>query len=103
MKRTNKRAALNCAYAVCFLGGLAVAPVASYAQDYPTRAIRIVVGYGPGSGGEVTARLLGERLGEQLGQRFVIEDKVGASGSIAIDTVAKSRPDGYTLGMIAAG
>ena len=70
------------------------------AQDaYPSRAITIVVPFGPGSGTDVGARLLGQKLSEALKQPVVIENKPGANGSIAAAYVAKAKPDGYTLFM----
>jgi tripartite-type tricarboxylate transporter receptor subunit TctC len=69
----------------------------SFAQSYPTKPIRIVVPFPAGGGADVTARQLGPKLGDALGQQFVIENRVGAGGSIAMEGVAKSAPDGYTL------
>ena len=72
----------------------------AWAQEpYPNRAISIVVPFGPGSGTDIGARLLGQKLGESLGRAVVIENKPGANGSIAAEYVAKSKPDGYTLFM----
>ena len=70
------------------------------AQDvYPSRPITIVVPFGPGSGTDLGARLLGQKLAESLGQPVVIDNKPGANGSIAAELAARSRPDGYTLMM----
>jgi tripartite-type tricarboxylate transporter receptor subunit TctC len=70
------------------------------AQDvYPSRPTTIVVAFGPGSGTDVGARLLGQKLSEALGRPVVIENKPGANGSIAAAYVAKAKPDGYTLFM----
>ena len=70
------------------------------AQDvYPSRPITIVVPFGPGSGTDLGARLLGQKLSEALGQPVVIDNKPGANGSIAAELAAKARPDGYTLMM----
>ena len=75
-----------------------VSPVS--AQDvYPSRPISIVVAFGPGSGTDVGARLLGQKLSEALGRPVVIDNKPGANGSIAAAYVAKAKPDGYTLFM----
>ena len=75
-----------------------ISPV--WAQDvYPSRPISIVVAFGPGSGTDVGARLLGQKLSEALGRPVVIENKPGANGSIAAAYVAKAKPDGYTLFM----
>lgn len=69
------------------------------AQQYPNRAIRIVVGYSPGGGVDVSARAIGKKLSETLGQPIVVENRPGASGNAAAALVAKSPPDGYTLFM----
>ena len=67
------------------------------AQAYPTRPVRIVVGYPPGGGVDITARLIGQWLSERLGQQFVIENRPGATSNIATEAVARAAPDGYTL------
>src|SRR6195952_616315 len=70
------------------------------AQDYPTRAVRIIVPFGAGGPADVTARLLGNVLQESFGQPFVIENRTGAGGVIGTLEAAKSPPDGYTLLMM---
>jgi tripartite-type tricarboxylate transporter receptor subunit TctC len=65
--------------------------------DYPTRPVRIVVGFAAGSAFDILARIIGQWLSEKLGQPFVVENRPGAAGSIATETVARARPDGYTL------
>ena len=80
--------------------GAVAFPVASrtaWAQTYPARPVRIIVGYPAGGGADITARLMGQWLSERLGQAFVIENRPGASGTIAVDSVVRSPPDGYTL------
>ena len=67
------------------------------ALDYPTRPVRIIVGFGPGSGTDITARLLGQRLSERLGQSFIVDDRPGAATNIATEAVVRAAPDGYTL------
>jgi tripartite-type tricarboxylate transporter receptor subunit TctC len=70
------------------------------AQDYPTRTIRIVVGFGAGGGTDLAARIMAQALQEQLGQSVVVENKPGGGGAMAADQVAKSPKDGYTLLMM---
>jgi len=70
---------------------------AAAAQDYPNRPIRFIVGAPPGGNVDTIARLLGNEMSKGLGQSIVVEDKPGASGSIAAEAVARSDPDGYTL------
>jgi tripartite-type tricarboxylate transporter receptor subunit TctC len=67
------------------------------AQAYPTRPVRIVVGFNPGGSPDVTARLIGQWLSNRLGQQFVIENRTGGGGNIATEMVLKAPPDGYTL------
>src|SRR4051794_29337976 len=70
------------------------------AKAYPTRPVRIVVGYAPGGGVDITARLIGQWLSERLGQSFIIENKPGAASNIATEYVIRSPADGYTLQLI---
>lgn len=74
----------------------------SVAQNYPVRAVRILVGFSPGGSMDVTARLLAERLRNVLGQQVLVENRTGAGGSLAAQALAKSPPDGYML-MLAGG
>jgi tripartite-type tricarboxylate transporter receptor subunit TctC len=67
------------------------------AQAYPSRPVRIIFGLASGSAGDILARLIGQWLSERLGQPFVIENRVGAGGTVAAEAVVRSPPDGYTL------
>ena len=69
----------------------------SWALDYPTRPVRIVVGFPPGQAADITVRLIGQRFSEHLGQPFIIENRPGAGTNIATEAVAHAPPDGYTL------
>jgi tripartite-type tricarboxylate transporter receptor subunit TctC len=77
----------------------AVSPFAK-AEAYPTHPVRIVAGYAPGGGVDITARLIGQWLSERLGQSFIIENKPGAASNIATEYVIRSPADGYTLQLI---
>src|SRR5687767_3970459 len=72
---------------------------AAQAQDYPSKPVRMVVGFPPGGGTDVVARILAPRMSELLGQPVVIENRPGATGTVAAGQVAKSPPDGYTIMM----
>jgi tripartite-type tricarboxylate transporter receptor subunit TctC len=92
---------MTCATAVAgvALAGVALAqgPATSSGQAFPTRPIRLVVSFTPGGGADFTARTVGQKMSELLGQQVVVENKPGANGLVGCDAVAKSAPDGYTM------
>src|SRR3954447_22722833 len=69
----------------------------AWAQAYPTRPVRIIVGFPAGSGVDIVARLVGQWLAERVGQPFIIENRPGAGGNIATEAVVRAAPDGQTL------
>jgi tripartite-type tricarboxylate transporter receptor subunit TctC len=86
------------------VAGAAVLPAMSRfarAQTYPTRPVRLIIGYPPGGSADMTARLMGQWLSERLGQTFVIESRPGAATNIATEAVVHAPPDGYTLLLVA--
>ena len=85
--------------------GAAALPVASrfaFAQAYPTRPVRVIVGFTPGGAPDILARLMGQWLSERLGQQFVIDNRPGGGGNIGTQAVVRASADGYTLLMVGA-
>jgi tripartite-type tricarboxylate transporter receptor subunit TctC len=74
-----------------------LAPGLALAQTYPVKPVRVIIVFPPGGSNDVTGRIVFQKMGEQLGQQFVIENRGGAAGTIGADLVAKSPGDGYTL------
>lgn len=72
-------------------------PLAVQAQAYPSKPIRVIVGFAPGGSADLTARAVGQKLGELLGQTVVVDNRAGASGIIGTELAARGTPDGYTL------
>ena len=81
---------------LCLAAAMLVASPA-FAQGWPSRPVRVVAAYPAGGSIDIVARLVSQRLGESLGQPFIVENKAGAAGNIGTDFVAKAAPDGYTL------
>jgi tripartite-type tricarboxylate transporter receptor subunit TctC len=85
------------AAALVLVASLMATSYAEQADNYPSRPVRIVIGFGAGGGTDAVARIVAQGLQERLGGTFLVENKPGASGRLAPDAVAKSQPDGYTL------
>jgi tripartite-type tricarboxylate transporter receptor subunit TctC len=82
------------------MAGAAALPALSqvaWTQNYPSRPVRIIIGYAAGGGLDITARLIGQWLSERLGQQFIVENRTGAATNIAAGAVVNARPDGHTL------
>jgi tripartite-type tricarboxylate transporter receptor subunit TctC len=88
-------------FLVLALLALSAAPAA--AQDWPSKTVRFVVPFGPGSTPDIIARLISDKLQAKLGQTFIVENKAGASGMTGTDAVAKAEPDGHTIGISLGG
>jgi tripartite-type tricarboxylate transporter receptor subunit TctC len=85
------------------VAALGIAPLAHAADPYPTRPLRIIVGYGTGGTADSLGRLLADKLSARLGQPVVVENKPGAGGMIGTDATAKAAPDGYTITLASIG
>jgi tripartite-type tricarboxylate transporter receptor subunit TctC len=77
--------------------GLAAVAAGAQAQGFPVKPVRVIVGFPAGSGADITARVIGARLGDALAQQVVVDNRPGAASNIAADLAAKSPPDGHTL------
>src|SRR5690242_19123523 len=88
------RASVGCFLALVLL---ALLPHVANAGDYPERSVRLLVGLAAGGGTDAVARIVADKLSEQLGQRFVVENRTGMGGNLATEAVINSTPDGYTL------
>jgi tripartite-type tricarboxylate transporter receptor subunit TctC len=69
----------------------------TWALDYPTRPVRLIVGFAPGGPTDIAARLIGQWLSQRLGRQFIVENRPGGTGNVATESVVRSAPDGYTL------
>src|SRR6516162_11216320 len=99
-----RRLARRCRVAaMASLAAFALATGPAAAADYPTKPVRVFVPYGPGGVGDLTMRLLADKLGQELKQQFVVENRPGAGGIVNMSEVMRARPDGYTLGEMGNG
>ena len=87
---------------LALLAAVSISPSGAWAQDYPSRPIRIIQGFAPGGNADSIARLLGQEMSRGLGQPVIVETKAGAGGNIAAEAVARAQADGYTL-LLAVG
>lgn len=93
-------ALVSLAMALALSGGVMAQ---STSESYPSKPVKVMVGYGPGGTGDLTVRLVAQKLADKLGQPFVIENRPGAGGIVASQIAQQAAPDGYTLNFIAAG
>src|SRR5580692_10134474 len=103
-KRMTRRAFSEAALAAAAASTLALRSAPGWAQPgYPTRPVRVILPFAAGGQADIITRLVAERLGEKLGQRFVIENQAGPGGIVAARSVLSAAPDGYTLGLATNG
>ncbi len=79
------------------VAAVSAVPVTAFGQAYPTKPIRLIVPFGPGTGSDVLGRVIAQKMSEQMGQTVVIDNRPGASGAVGTELGARSAPDGYTL------
>ena len=96
-KETFMKTILSAAFAALAVAGMNSPHPASAAEEFPNKQIRFVVPYPPGGANDTVARVVAQKLSENMGQAVVVDNKPGASGMIAGEFVARSAPDGYTV------
>ena len=90
------------AHALALAALVAFAPLFAFAQDYPNRPVKILVPYPPGGASDVTARIVADKLSKKWNNPVFVENRAGVNGIIGTETIARSAPDGYTLGLVAS-
>src|SRR5215213_1035376 len=85
---------------LCVAAGAVAGPSVTQAQTYPSRPVRLIVGFPPGGAADIGARIIGQHLSERLRQPFIIENRPGAATNVATEAVVRSAPDGYTLALM---
>ena len=85
--------------ALAALAGIAGAHAQAQTQTYPSRSITLIVPFAPGAGADISARIAGEYMSRTLGQQFVVENVVGAGGTVGTTRAARASPDGYTIAL----
>lgn len=104
MSAVARRALIKIAALACLAVPVALAPIPAAAQGkYPDKPVKLILPFGAGGVADITTRLVAEKLGEKLGQRFVVENNPGAGGIAAARAVLQSPPDGYTLAVLSNG
>jgi tripartite-type tricarboxylate transporter receptor subunit TctC len=83
---------------ILLLAAVTLHPGCAYAQGYPNKTIRVIVPTAPGDSCDVLTRLVGQKVGERLGQQLAVDNRVGAGGQVGLQLLAKAAPDGYTIG-----
>ena len=101
-KQTERENSMNKSIALV-LSALLLSPAVAFAQNWPTKTVRLIVPFGPGSTPDMIGRLIADHMQQKFGQPFVIENRPGASANTGTDVVAKADPDGYTIGISLGG
>ena len=86
------------AISMILFAALALPAGGAYAQAYPSRSVRVIVPAAPGDSCDVLSRLIGQKVGERLGQQLAVDNRVGAGGQVGLQLIARAAPDGYTIG-----